>query len=179
VSILIKQTKRTSPAIINQGTNRVRGRATGRVTKKQWIETALEALVIQGCDGVRVVTLAKQLNISESGFYWHFENRDDLLNELKRYWADEFSQQIISEVIGQDASLQEKLRATVLAIRNKQSGKFDLAFTSWAQHDLSVRELVDQIRDMRISFIKALLAEGGFTGDDLEAHARIFVVYFS
>ena len=38
---------------------------------------------------------------------------------------------------------------------------------------------VDQVRDLRIDFIKKLLSEGGFSGEEIEARARLFVVYFS
>jgi AcrR family transcriptional regulator len=145
----------------------------------QWLETALSLLVSEGIDGVRVVNLAKRLNISKSGFYWHFSNRDDLLEEMKCYWVDKFSQQVFSEVIDDDASLQERLLTVVQHVRRKRSGEFDLAFASWGRTDPSVRELVDQTGVRRVSFIKGLLAEGGFTGMDMEARARLFVVYFS
>ncbi|MBC2710457.1 MAG: TetR/AcrR family transcriptional regulator [Desulfosarcina sp.] len=35
--------------------------------------------------------LAKQLGISRSGFYWHFKNRQDLLQHLLDYWAREYT----------------------------------------------------------------------------------------
>lgn len=154
-------------------------RATGRVSKRQWLDAALEVLAADGVGAVRITALAKTLNISKSGFYWHFKNREDLLAEMKTYWTDEFSQQIISEVLKQEESPEKKLLTTVEMIRNMQSGKFDLAFNSWAQNDPLVRELVDRVRDMRISFIKKLLADTGATGAELEARARLFVVYFS
>jgi|GEM_PF-2339856 len=154
-------------------------RATGRVSKSQWLDTALEVLAADGVGSVRITALAKMLNISKSGFYWHFENREDLLEEMKNYWIDEFSQQIISQVLKQENSPEKNLLSAVEIIRNRQGGKFDLAFTSWARHDPMVRELVDQVRDMRISFVRKLLAAAGFTGDELEARARLFVVYFS
>jgi AcrR family transcriptional regulator len=179
MSTTVVPTKQRCLAASDQQATRAGGRATGRVTKLQWLETALSVLISEGIDGVRVVNLAKRLNISKSGFYWHFSNRDDLLEEMKRYWVNEFSQQIILEVIDQDAPLQEKLLMVVQRVREKQSGEFDLAFTSWGRTDPSVRELVDRIGGMRVSFIKGLFAEGGFAGFDLEARARLFVVYFS
>ena len=155
------------------------GRATGRVSKLQWLEEALKVLASNGVEAVRIADLARRLKISKSGFYWHFENRDELLAEMKQYWVDEYSQQIILEVQDKEETLHERLLKVVRTIRTKKSGKYDLAFASWAQRDPTVRELVDQVRDMRILFVKRLLAENDCTGVELESRARLFVVYFS
>lgn len=155
------------------------GRATGRVSKLQWLQEALKVLASNGVEAVRIADLARRLKISKSGFYWHFEDRDELLTEMKQYWVDEYSQQIILEVLEKEEALHERLLNVVQIIRIKKSGKYDLAFTSWAQSDPKVRELVDQVRDMRIAFIKRIFAENGCTGDELESRARLFVVYFS
>ncbi|MEP3048648.1 MAG: TetR/AcrR family transcriptional regulator [Roseibium sp.] len=155
------------------------GHPTGRISKQQWLEAALDALVAGGVEAVRIVDIAKTLKISKSGFYWHFKGRKDLMDEMKRYWMEEFSQQIISETLHSNAPIFEKMSQLVRMIRERGAGKYDLAFTSWAVHDPSIRKLVDDVRDMRIAFVKKLLALEGYTGDDLEARARLFVVYFS
>jgi AcrR family transcriptional regulator len=67
------------------------GRATGRVSKQQWLDAALEVLATDGVHAIRVMSLARTLNISKSGFYWHFKNRDDLLEEIKYYWTNRYS----------------------------------------------------------------------------------------
>jgi AcrR family transcriptional regulator len=155
------------------------GHPTGRVTKQQWLAAALDALASEGVESVRVAELARTLRISKSGFYWHFKNRDELLEEMKAYWVDEYSQQIISEVLDQNDPIQKLLLNLVSLIRTKEAGKYDLAFTSWAKRDPLVHELLDQVRDMRIEFVKRLLSDSIRPGDELEARARLFVVYFS
>lgn len=172
-------TRHPSLVVSGKQTSSNKARSTGRVSKKQWLDAALEALAAGGVATVRITNLAKTLNISKSGFYWHFKDREDLLAKMKTYWTDEFSQQIISEVLKQDNSPEENLLTVVEMIRSKQGGKFDLAFSSWAQSDPSIRELVDQIRDMRITFVRKLLADTGCTDSELEARARLFVIYFS
>jgi hypothetical protein len=64
-------------------------------------------------------------------------------------------------------------------IRGQQSARYDLAFALWAKREPSVRKLVDRIREVRIAFIKGILADAGYTGKELEARSRLFVVYFS
>jgi AcrR family transcriptional regulator len=155
------------------------GQATRRVSKQQWLDAALEVLASDGVHGIRVVSLARTLNISKSGFYWHFKNRDDLLEEMKKYWTGRYSEQIILEVSSLNSLPAEKLLRAVQEIRGQQSARYDLAFALWAKHEPSVRKLVDQMRDSRIAFIKGILVDAGYTGKELEARSRLFIVYFS
>ena len=159
--------------------NKIGGRPTGRVTKRDWLDKALEILVSEGIDAVRVVDLARQLKVSKSGFYWHFKDRAELLEAMKQYWVDEFSSEFIAAALVDDRPLRERLIALIGAIRKKQSGKLDLAFTSWAQTDPSVKDIIDHVRDMRITFVKNLLAKSAARDEKLNLRARLFVVYFS
>lgn len=155
------------------------GRPTGRVSKRDWLEKALETFVCGGIDAVRVVDLARQLHVAKSGFYWHFKDRGDLLEEMQKFWVDEFSRQFIEDTQVREESLRERLVALIREIRAKQSGKLDLAFTSWAQTDPNVRVLVDSVRDMRIAFVKDLLGQSGLNEEELTSRAQLFVVYFA
>ena len=53
-----------------------------RVSKEQWLTKALDTLESSGVEAVKIERLAKALGISRSGFYWHFKNRQDLLEHL-------------------------------------------------------------------------------------------------
>lgn len=155
-----------------------KGRPTGRVTKRDWLNAALHLLVSGGVDAVRINDLARQLKVSKSGFYWHFSDRSDLLEAIKRFWIEEFSSQFVEHARARNSPLREKLVALVESVRAKESGKLDLAFASWAQNDASVRVLVDHVRDLRIAFVKELLAETGASEPELTTRARLFVTYF-
>ncbi|NOD48917.1 MULTISPECIES: TetR/AcrR family transcriptional regulator [unclassified Ruegeria] len=148
------------------------------MSKRDWLNKALEILVAGGIDAVRVVDLARKLNVAKSGFYWHFRDRNDLLDAMKFYWIEEFSQEFMEDARAFEGSVREKTLHLIRVIREKESGKLDLAFASWAQTDASVRDLVDRVRDMRIEFAKGLLNQAGTNESELEMRARLFVVYF-
>lgn len=167
-----------SPVQSKDSASATGGRSTGRVTKRDWLDAGLHFLVAGGVDAVRINDLARHLEISKSGFYWHFTDRSGLLEAIKRYWIDEFSTQFIEHTRTQKGSLRERLVSLVHNIRKKESGKLDLAFASWAQSDASVRGLVDQVRDMRIAFAKEMLAETDAIDPELTTRANLFVIYF-
>jgi len=50
-----------------------------RVSKAEWLEKALDILEEDGLEEIKIDRLAKELKVSRSGFYWHFENRKALL----------------------------------------------------------------------------------------------------
>jgi len=172
-----KATRRPGP--VENDTLPVGRRATGRVTKQQWLTEALKMFASEGVESVRITSLARRLKISKSGFYWHFEDRNDLLQEMKRFWVDEFTQEIISEVLMSEGPLKQRLQYLVRTIRERQSGQYDLAFALWAKRDPEIRDLVDSVWDMRLAFARELLADAGFEGVEIEPRARLLLVYFA
>ena len=64
------------------------GRAV-KVSERQWVEIARQALIEEGIGGVRVDRLAKRLDVTRGGFYHNFEDREQLLDALLHLWEDE------------------------------------------------------------------------------------------
>ena len=59
-----------------------------RVSRADWLLAAREALVAGGIDRVRVASLASQLDVARSSFYWYFRDRDDLTAALLDDWEE-------------------------------------------------------------------------------------------
>ena len=57
------------------------------LARKDWIIAARKALIKGGIGAVRVVPLAKALQMTRGGFYWHFKGRQDLLDALLVDWV--------------------------------------------------------------------------------------------
>jgi AcrR family transcriptional regulator len=150
-----------------------------RVSKAQWLETALSVLQAEGVDGVRVERIARKLGISKSGFYWHFENRDDLHEQMLAYWAEEFTAVVRARVGRLGGSARDRLRAVAEMILEHDLARYDLAMWAWAQSDPAVAKRVRAVYRRRVEFIGGLFRELGFEGDELEMRTRLFVVYHS
>src|SRR2546427_6314870 len=60
--------------------------APTRTPRTSWIEEGLRALGVGGPDAVRIETLAEALGVSKGGFYWHFDDRRALLEEMLDTW---------------------------------------------------------------------------------------------
>src|SRR4051794_35417726 len=93
-----------------------------RTPREAWIEAALEALGSAGPQGVRIEVLAARLGVSKGGFYWHFENREQLLREMLDAWE----QLMVTDVIAAVESDADEPRA-------KLEHLFKLATTKGAE----------------------------------------------
>lgn len=53
-----------------------------------WLQAAYDALIENGVDAVRILPLAKTLDISRTSFYWFFKDREELLDALIGRWRE-------------------------------------------------------------------------------------------
>ncbi|MFI5640992.1 TetR/AcrR family transcriptional regulator C-terminal domain-containing protein [Streptomyces goshikiensis] len=57
-------------------------RRSPKLDKKQVVETALRLLNEVGLDGLTLRAIAKELNVQAPALYWHFKNKQALLDEM-------------------------------------------------------------------------------------------------
>lgn len=57
-----------------------------RGTADTWLDAATESLLESGIESVRILPLAKKLNMSRTSFYWFFKDREELLATLLGRW---------------------------------------------------------------------------------------------
>ena len=136
-------------------------------------------LATDGIDGVRIEVLAKRLNISKSGFYWHFQNRNDLLKDLLNHWSHE-----INEIITMNPEIRELDPKTRLVRISEMVNDFALAryevpIRQWALRDKDAARAVRKSNQNRLDFASKAFSELGFSGDELVMRAMTFVCYAS
>ena len=74
--------------------------APTRTPRSSWIDAGLGALAGGGPDAVRIEPLAQALGVSRGGFYWHFEDRRALLEEILGAWERVSVDEVIERVDG-------------------------------------------------------------------------------
>ncbi len=147
------------------------------VSKGQWLAKALETLVEDGFEAIKIDRLARRLGISRSGFYYHFKNRKDLLQHLLDYWANEYTAVITDSLDMKKLDAEKRLFITMKMVKDKKLAQYDLAMNGWAKVDLQVNEIVKKVIAMRLDFVRTIFKELGFKGDELEMRARLHLCY--
>lgn len=82
-------------------------------TKKKLLDTALKEFLETGYSESRLEDIAVKAGVTRGGLYWHFKNKEDLLDSLIRQ-KDIESVKIADEIAGSDAEPFEKLKKLVL-----------------------------------------------------------------
>ena len=70
----------------------------GSLDRESWARAALTAVGRGGVANVKVETLAKSLRVTKGSFYWHFKDRDDLLQEMLIYWRRNLTDKIANNI---------------------------------------------------------------------------------
>jgi AcrR family transcriptional regulator len=153
------------------------GQVARGVSKAEWLSAGLEALTVHGSAGLTIEGLARSLGIARAGFYWHFKNRDDLLRQMLEFWVDEATEVVTSSAALSATEPRERLIRAAEMVLERDLGRYDMAIRQWAKHDAVAARVVRRVNRLRLDFAREALGELGFSGDDLEMRAMLFVCY--
>lgn len=136
----------------------------------------MQALAAGGPDAVRIEVLAKDLGVSKGGFYWHFEDRQALLEETLDVWERTGTDDVIAAVEGATTDPRAKLRRLFeLAPAAKGLFAADLALRDWARRDRDIAKRLQRVDDRRTGYLRSLF--GQFCGDEEDVEARTMLAY--
>jgi AcrR family transcriptional regulator len=148
-----------------------------RVSKGEWLDTALDILTHEGIEGVRIEKLADRLGISKSGFYWHFKDRDDLYRQLLEAWEHETTRVITENPEFNQGPAAKRLENIMKTIGDYELNWAEPAIFIWSQRDAWVRKVMNRVNRERLRYLRALFEELGFEGDELDMRTQLFTVY--
>jgi len=148
-----------------------------RVSKADWLEKALDVLEVDGINEVKIERLARELNISKSGFYWHFKDRKDLIRTMIEYWGEEFTSVVTSNNAILNASPKERIYLAMKMILEINLTRLELPMRFSAEKDPIAWELLNRVYQIRLNFFRSALSEMGFEGEDLEMRIHLLTCY--
>ncbi len=143
-----------------------------------WLQRALELFVAEGIDAVRITRLADDLGVTRGSFYWHFENRDDLIAALVSYWQRKNTAAIV-EALGRARNLEQGIFGIFETCIDTTlfDPRLDLAIREWSRREATIRELVDREDQARIEALQGFYAN--FDYSPMDALIRARVLYYS
>src|SRR3954470_5283630 len=150
--------------------------APTRTPRSDWIAAGLKALAAGGPDAVRIEVLAQELGVTRGGFYWHFENRRALLDEMLDSWERVLIDEAIARVEEQGGDARSRLRRLFsLAIAGgAELLRIENAVRDWARREAAVAERLRRVDNRRMEYMRSLFGE--FCPDEADTEARCLVV---
>lgn len=149
-----------------------------RTSREDWIRLALDTLVSEGVEKVRVLNLARKLGVSRSSFYWFFRSRQDLLDQLLDHWARTNTSGIATRAERPAATISEAVLNVFECWVDETAfdPRLDFAIREWARRAEAVRRVLDRADEARVAAIAAMFRRHGY--DDLDAYVRARILYF-
>jgi AcrR family transcriptional regulator len=150
--------------------------APTRTPRSSWIEAGLRSLAAGGPDAVRIEPLAQALGVTRGGFYWHFDDRRALLEEILDSWERASVDEVIERVESEGGDSRAKVRRlSSLAASSEEPLKIDLAVRDWARREQTVADRLRRVDNRRMDYLRTLF--GAFSPDEDDVEARCMVFY--
>lgn len=153
-------------------------RTVSRLRPEDWLEAAQRRLVDGGIDAVKIGPLAADLKVTRGSFYWHFRDRNHLLETLLTQWRGQ-SHEMFDRLVGGDAAsgMEEFVRLVHLWIDESEfDPSLESAMRDWARTSEDVSAVVKAVDEERIAYIQRIFLDFGY-GED-EAFIRARITYF-
>ena len=149
-----------------------------QLSRDAWIALARRQLIETGLEGLKVDRLAKIMGVTRGSFYWHFKDRDDLLDALLASWRDAntapFEAVLSSHADRPERKLLEFFRIWLDPARFDAA--FDGAVREWARSSKTAERMLQVADKLRMDSLRQIFAAMGY--DDLESEVRARIVYY-
>jgi AcrR family transcriptional regulator len=126
---------------------------------------------------VRVEALAVSLGVTKGGFYWHFKDRQALLDEMLDSWERAAAEDVIERIESQPADPRAKLQQ-LFELAASADFAVELAFRDWSRRDGEVAERMRRVDNRRMEYLRSLFGQLFVDGDDVEARAMLVFSLF-
>ena len=146
-----------------------------RLSRDDWITAALAAIADGGLAAVGVEPIAARLGATKGSFYWHFENRDALLEAAISRWEKETTTDVIAEITtAEDTPAGQFRRLVTGVIERAEQDRVGPALLASATHP-TVAPALQRVTTARLNLIATVLRRLGFP--PAEARRRALLAY--
>jgi AcrR family transcriptional regulator len=147
------------------------------LTKDDWLRAAMEVLRTQGVGGVRVLKLAGSLGVTRGSFYWHFRDRQDLLDHMVDWWDREMTDTVITHIGMVRGGAYRRVLALGELVLKRDLNRYDIAMRSWAKGDPEVAPVVERVLKKRVAYVSSLLLQAGFSPAEARNRGHLLAIY--
>lgn len=156
-----------------------------RSTKEIWLNAALKILCDSGVEAVKVMPLAKALSMTRTSFYWHFKDRDALLEAMINCWEKKNTGNLVRQANAYADNVAEAIFNIFDCWVDAElfDSQLDLAIRNWARNDAALQKRLDLADKTRLDSLTAMLMRFDFPQEQAQIRAMTMIYtqigYFS
>lgn len=145
-----------------------------RGSREGWLEAAYEALIEGGIDAVKIMPLAHRLKLARTSFYWHFKDREQLLEALAQRWRDRTTLPLVAATKSYADSEAETLLNVIgcFLAADEFDDRLEFAMRSWALQDAGIMARIHAADQERLAALGQMLRRWGHDSADADVRAR-------
>lgn len=150
-----------------------RRKTTESLTRDDWISGAWEMLGENGLDGVRVEPLARRLGVTKGSFYWHFKDRQELLEALLDRWFSIWDDQMSSRM-EEAADPADRIWALLESVVGRVTRGQTVSLRMLSHSDADVARRIAERDSQRLAFLTEELVAIGFAPDEARVRGQVY-----
>jgi AcrR family transcriptional regulator len=145
-----------------------------RGSQEGWLAAAYDALLESGVESVKILPLAKRLNLSRTSFYWFFKDREELLNALITRWREKNTGNLVKQSQAYAETLAEAMLNVFDCWLNKDlfDSQFEFAVRSWALQSPDILAELQEADRTRVEAISRMFMRFGYAEGPADVRAR-------
>jgi AcrR family transcriptional regulator len=163
--------------VARERNNQTGAGARRSLTAEDWVDAALTAIGEGGLAAVAVEPIAKRLGATKGSFYWHFANREALIEGALARWESQNTERVIAAVDATrtDSTAEQRLRQLFKEVPAATSGDpVEVALLANARHP-QVAPVLHRVTERRLAYVSDVFTDLGFP--PAEARRRGLMVY--
>lgn len=143
-----------------------------RLNRDDWVRAALLALADGGTAAVAIEPLAARLGTTKGSFYWHFDDRQELIEVTLATWERQATDDIIAELETVADPVERLRRGLVMAMELEEDEHPDVRLLP-AVGDPLVAPVAARVQRKRVAFLARCFREMGFLPAEARQRARL------
>ncbi|GHG48100.1 TetR/AcrR family transcriptional regulator [Streptomyces griseocarneus] len=136
-----------------------------RLSARDWADAALTAIGEGGLAAVAVEPLAARLGATKGSFYWHFTNREALIEAALERWAEVCTEDIITALRAEPDPLVRLRRLFAETTAAAARDPLELSLLATSGHP-QVAAVLRRVTERRVGYLAELFTELGFAPDE-------------
>lgn len=144
------------------------------MTAEAWAEAALEVIAESGLKAVAVEPLARRLGVTKGSFYWHFANRQALVQAALEQWERRETDDVLARAAQERDPRKRLVRLFREADGSRRAGRLYLALTG-TMENRPIQAVVRRVMDHRLEFLRECYAAMELPAS--EARKRAILAY--
>ena len=133
-----------------------------RLTANDWVAAGLRALVDSGVDAVKILPLAQGMGVTRGSFYWHFQNRAELLARLLDAWEATNTRAILEAAAGPGTLVDRYIALSRLWLGwSDFDPRLDVAVRNWGRCDAAVLKRLRAADERRVAAFAEMIEPEG------------------